>query len=159
MEKTQTMCAITPESLVKIVKGAVDFAQSFGFPPHADYRHAAMLLAGIDPSTCQEEFTFGRDGKPFYIQGPNESSAQAAAIAQRIRRVRRSFPRRRTRSPASKAPMSGMRMNRVTTTTRDRPDQTLGTLVRSHLELCHGDNRSLDRDHPARATTCPITSV
>ena len=32
----------------------------------------------------RHEFTFGRDGKPFYIQGPNESPAQASAIMQRI---------------------------------------------------------------------------
>ena len=43
-----------------------------------------MLLAGIDPSPCPQQFTFGRDGKPFYIQGPHESSTQADAIMQRI---------------------------------------------------------------------------
>ena len=84
MEETQTMSAIAPACLVKIVTGAVEYAQSFGFPPHRDYRHASMLLAGIDPSTCPEQFTFGRAGKPFYVQGPNESSAQAAAIMQRV---------------------------------------------------------------------------
>jgi hypothetical protein len=85
MEKTRKMRAITPGSLVKIVQGAVDYAKSFGFPPHPDYRHAAMLLAGIDPATCAEEFTFGRDGKPFYIRGPFESLAEAAVISQRVK--------------------------------------------------------------------------
>ena len=84
MEATQKMRAVTPACLAKIVKGAVEYAQSFGFPPHPDYRHASTLLEGIDPSTCPNEFTFGRDGKPFYIQGPNESFAQAEAIAQRL---------------------------------------------------------------------------
>jgi hypothetical protein len=84
MEKTQTMIPISPACLVKIIEGAVEYAQSFGFPPHADYRHAAMLLEGIDPKACAHEFTFGRDGKPYYIQGPNESPAVASAIMQRI---------------------------------------------------------------------------
>ncbi len=84
MEETQTMHAITPASLVKIVQGAVAYADSFGFRPHPDYRHAAKLLEGIDPATCEQEFTFGRNGKPFYIQGPNESLAQAEAIMERI---------------------------------------------------------------------------
>jgi len=84
MEKHQGMRAITPACLAKIVKGAVAYAESFGFPPHPDYRHASMLLDGIDDSTCPNEFTFGRNGRPFYIQGPNESLAQAAAIAERI---------------------------------------------------------------------------
>jgi len=75
---------ITPACLAKIVKGAVEYAESFAFPPHPDYRHASILLQGIDTSTCPTQFTFGRDGKPFYIQGPDESPAQAMAIAQRI---------------------------------------------------------------------------
>jgi hypothetical protein len=84
MEKTQSVRAIEPACLVKILHGAVEYAQSFGFPPHPDYRHASMLLDGIDPATCPHQFTFGRDGKPFYVQGPHESSAQAVAIMQRI---------------------------------------------------------------------------
>ncbi len=84
MEERQAMIPIAPACLVRIVEGAVEYAQSFGFPPHADYRHAAMLLAGIDPKACTQEFTFGREGKPFYIQGPNESPAVASAIMQRI---------------------------------------------------------------------------
>jgi hypothetical protein len=84
MDEVRRMIPITPACLVKIVQGAVDYAQSFGFPPHPDYRHASKLLEGIDPSTCRESFTFGKDGKPFYIQGPNESPAQAQAIMQRV---------------------------------------------------------------------------
>ena len=39
---------------------------------------------GSTPRTCPNQFTFGRDGKPFYVQVPNESFAQANAIGQRI---------------------------------------------------------------------------
>jgi hypothetical protein len=84
VEQSQKTVPIEPACLVKIVKGAVEYARSFGFSPHPDYHHAAMLLEGIDPSTCAREFTFGKDGKPFYIQGPNESFAQAEAIMRRI---------------------------------------------------------------------------
>jgi hypothetical protein len=84
IEQNQTMRPILPACLVKIVKGAVEFAQSYGFAPHADYRHAAMLLEGIDPATCPQEFQFGRDGRPFYIQGPHESPAEIMAIVDRI---------------------------------------------------------------------------
>ncbi len=84
MEERQTMIPIAPACLVRIVEGAVEYAQSFGFPPHSDYRHAAMLLAGIDPNACTQQFTFGREGKPFYIQGPNESPAVVSAIMQRV---------------------------------------------------------------------------
>jgi hypothetical protein len=87
MGESQRMSAITPACLVKIVKGAVEYAQSFGFPPHPDYRHASKLLDGIDLSSCPNQFEFGRDGRPFYIQGPNESLAVATAISQRVQRA------------------------------------------------------------------------
>jgi hypothetical protein len=42
------------------------------------------LANNSDPAACPSEFTFGRDGKPFYFRGPNESCAQAKAISQRV---------------------------------------------------------------------------
>ncbi len=84
LNEMRTMVSIAPACLVKIVQGAVDYAQSFGFPPHPDYHHAAGLLEGIDPAACPETFEFGRDGRPFYFRGPNESPAQAQAIAARV---------------------------------------------------------------------------
>src|SRR5262245_33759888 len=62
MEKVQDMSFINPACLVKIVKGAVEYAQSFGFSPHPDYRRTSLLLEGIDPSTCPEEYEYGKDG-------------------------------------------------------------------------------------------------
>ncbi len=73
MEETISLVPISPACLVKIIQGAVEYAGTFGFRPHRDFRHTALLLAGIDPSTLAEEFTFGRDGKPYYVQGPYES--------------------------------------------------------------------------------------
>jgi hypothetical protein len=91
MDKFQTMRPIEPACLAKIVLGAVDFAQSFGFPPHADFRHASHLLDGIDPSECPERYTFGEDGRPYYIQGPSETPTQAMAIAERLQEVGGNF--------------------------------------------------------------------
>lgn len=85
MDSSQSMVSISPACLVKLVTGAAEYADSFGFRPHPDYRHAALLLKGIDPQECTNEFTFGHDGRPFYIQGPHESPAQVAAIMERIR--------------------------------------------------------------------------
>lgn len=85
IEKNEPMTPIDPACLVKIVKGAVEYARAFGYSAHPDYRHAAMLLEGIDPANCSREFTFGKDGKPFYIRGPKESLEQARAISERVR--------------------------------------------------------------------------
>ena len=75
---------IAPGCLAKIIKGAVAYAQSLGFPPHANFGPASMLLGGIDPSTCPEQFTFGRKGKPMYIRGPSESLARAQEISRQV---------------------------------------------------------------------------
>ena len=89
IEETQPLRTISPECLVKVVRGAVEYAQSFGFRPHPDFRHAAMLLEGIDPAACTQEFTYGLKGKPFYIQGPHETAEQARAIVDRTPACRR----------------------------------------------------------------------
>jgi len=81
---TGPMRPIEPACLVKLIVGAVEFAHAYGFPPHPDFRHASRLLAGIDPAKCTREFEYGRDGKPFYVRGPNESLAVAQAITVRI---------------------------------------------------------------------------
>jgi hypothetical protein len=84
-QRAQSMRPIGAECLAKVVKGAVEYAESLGFEPHPDYRHASLLLDGIDPSACPNQFTYGKDGRPFYIQGPHESHAQVVAIMARIK--------------------------------------------------------------------------
>jgi hypothetical protein len=78
------MRKVVPEYLAKLVYAAADYAQSFGFPPHPDYRHARLLLVGIDAAQCQDIFEFGKDGKPFYFQGPHDSPAKVRSILQRL---------------------------------------------------------------------------
>ena len=46
-----------------------------------------MILGDIDPKGCSEEFRFGKDGKPFYIQGPNENSSQAQQIVKQLEKI------------------------------------------------------------------------
>lgn len=75
---------VSPEHLAKLVYKAVDYAQSFGFPPHRDFRQAGRLLAGIDPTACPDEFRFGQDGCPLYVRGPYESLEEARRIAAQI---------------------------------------------------------------------------
>ena len=87
MSQQQPLETVTPEHLVKVARGAVAYALNLGFPPHPDYRHAGLLLEGIDPSLCSDTFEFGKDGKPLYIRGPGENMAQATAIMQRVQKA------------------------------------------------------------------------
>ncbi|MFC7545892.1 hypothetical protein [Plantactinospora sp. GCM10030261] len=57
-----------PISLAReVVFGAVDYARGLGFDPHPDFRLAAPYLGSWQPPG---RITFGREGKPFFQQGP-----------------------------------------------------------------------------------------
>ncbi len=63
-----------------LVLGAVDYALDLGFQPHPDFASAA---AHLGPWTGPSAITFGRDGKPFYVQGPNDNPAEVMRALQR----------------------------------------------------------------------------
>jgi len=83
-EKGAAAMQVAPEYVVKLVTEAAAYARALGFPPHADYRRTQMVLAGIDPAKCTETFEFGKDGKPFYIQGPHETPLMVKSIVKRV---------------------------------------------------------------------------
>jgi hypothetical protein len=91
LERVGRLEPVSPESFAKLVTEAVAYARTFGLQPHQDYEDARLLLAGIDPSLSTERFAFGKDGKPFYIQGPHDSPAMMANIAARMKAVGGSF--------------------------------------------------------------------
>lgn len=63
---------VDPACARKLVEGAVDYARDLGLAPHKDYARAARIFGDIDPAACPREFVFGRDGKPFYVSGPED---------------------------------------------------------------------------------------
>ena len=73
---------MTPEAGRKLVEDAAAYARQLGFAPAADYKKASRDFGGISKSECDEDFTFGKDGKPFYIQGTYESAAQSERIVR-----------------------------------------------------------------------------
>lgn len=66
---------VAPECARKLVEGAVAYAKNLGFAPHADYAPAAALFGDIDAEACLVEYEFGKDGKPFFVSGPNDTPA------------------------------------------------------------------------------------
>jgi hypothetical protein len=75
---------IAPERFAKLVYCAADYAQSLGIAPHPDFHTTRHLMDGIDPSLCADEFEFGQNGRPLYIEGPNDSPAIARMLAGRV---------------------------------------------------------------------------
>jgi hypothetical protein len=63
---------LEPACARKLVEGAVAYAQDLGFLPHADYRVARLIFGDVDPAGCEQDFQYGREGKPFFIAGPSD---------------------------------------------------------------------------------------
>ena len=84
IEERGKLTRVSPEDFVKLIRDAAAYAQSLGFPPHADFRHARLLLEGIDASRCPDQFTFGSKGKPLYVSGPYDSPEKSRMISRRI---------------------------------------------------------------------------
>ena len=70
-----------PIELVReIVLGAVEYAHGLGLAPHPDFERArAHLGPWKEPSTI----TFGRDGKPTYVEGPHDDPGHILATLRR----------------------------------------------------------------------------
>lgn len=52
-----------------LVWGGIDYARELGFEPHPDFPAAAGHLGPWEETSA---ITFGKDGEPFYIQGPHD---------------------------------------------------------------------------------------
>ena len=73
-EKLHQTCA------KKLLDGLVYYAQELGFAPHPDYKNANEIFGNIDASVCPVKYTYGKEGKPFYMNGPYESPADIQRI-------------------------------------------------------------------------------
>jgi hypothetical protein len=78
----------SPAAVRKYVEGAVAYARDLGFAPDEDYQAARGIFGDIDPASASETFEYGKDGKPFYISGPNESSHRVREIVATLARVK-----------------------------------------------------------------------
>tara|TARA_B100000614_G_scaffold257766_1_gene278630 strand:- start:605 stop:1714 length:1110 start_codon:yes stop_codon:yes gene_type:complete len=67
------------------VESAVAYAKKLGFKPHRDYKKATRVFGGIQTKDCSEDFSFGRNGKPFYFQSSKEDAATARKIINQLK--------------------------------------------------------------------------
>jgi hypothetical protein len=75
---------MTPEAARKLTEEAISYARGLGFSPGADYKKASRVFGGISTANCDEQFVFGKDDKPFYIQGPSDSPARVERILRAL---------------------------------------------------------------------------
>ncbi|EXJ15843.1 hypothetical protein D779_1067 [Imhoffiella purpurea] len=80
MERQHPSCAR------KLVEEALVYAKDLGFEPHADYRIARLIFGDIEGHACPASFLFGKNGKPFYVNGPNDTPAIQRRILKQLER-------------------------------------------------------------------------
>lgn len=64
----------------KLVEAAAAYARELGFDPHPDYKLARLIFGDVDANTCPAGFTFGREGRPFFFSGPNDTPKEQKRI-------------------------------------------------------------------------------
>lgn len=66
-----TLCEIVKAH--NIIYGGIDYAEELGFQPHKLFRITEYLLNPDLIDDGIDEIEFGKDGKPFFIAGPDDN--------------------------------------------------------------------------------------
>ncbi len=77
---------VNPSCARKLVENAEAYAKQIGFDPHPDYRLARKIFGDIDAAICPTDFTFGKDGMPFFVSGPHDTPAKCKKIMDTLSR-------------------------------------------------------------------------
>ena len=86
MDVREKQTFIHPSCARKLVEEAVSYAKDLGFSPHKDYKKAKPIFGDIDSASCPKTFTFGKDGKPFFISGPKDTPATNNHVIETLTR-------------------------------------------------------------------------
>lgn len=64
----------------EVVFGSIEYARTLGFEPHEEFPE---VEAPLGPWTGPSTITFGRDGRPFYVNGPQDHSIAILSTLKR----------------------------------------------------------------------------
>jgi hypothetical protein len=76
--------SLSPECIRKLVESAEAYARALGFNPHPDYHKASKIFGDIDAEKCSTQFEFGKDGRPLFVSGPNDSQSKCMKIMETL---------------------------------------------------------------------------
>jgi yecA family protein len=74
--------AFHPACARKLVEGAVAYTEALGFAPHRDYKKARRVFGSVTSRDCPETFTYGKNGKPFFVAGPNDDEERIDRVVR-----------------------------------------------------------------------------
>jgi hypothetical protein len=74
---------IAPALAHELIYGSIAYAARWGFAPHPDFEFAQEVLDAPALRPQGSNVTFGKDGKPFFISGPNDDAGAVVAQLER----------------------------------------------------------------------------
>jgi hypothetical protein len=80
------MVSVDPSYARKLLRDLAAWSQSIGFAPHRDFAAVERVFGDVSADASDAVFRFGRDGKPVYIPGPNDT---APLIQRRIQQLQK----------------------------------------------------------------------
>jgi hypothetical protein len=86
MDATSPMVSIDPSYARKLLRDLTAWSRSIGFAPHRDFAAVERIFGDVNADASDAVFRFGREGKPVYIPGPNDT---APLIQRRIEQLER----------------------------------------------------------------------
>ncbi len=84
IQEREALQTISPVCARKLIEECATYAKNLGFSAHSNYTKAKKVFAGIDVKACSEEFTFGKDGQPLYINGPFDTFERSRKILNQL---------------------------------------------------------------------------
>jgi hypothetical protein len=80
------MVPVDPSYARKLLRELAAWSQRIGFVPHRDFTAVEGMFGDVSADASDAVFRFGRDGKPVYIPGPNDT---APLIRRRIEQLQK----------------------------------------------------------------------
>lgn len=72
IQSRQDMVEADVDLVAKIIREAIAYAKALGFQPDPSYRDAMLVAGDANPDACEVSVPLGKDGKPFFIAGPDD---------------------------------------------------------------------------------------
>jgi hypothetical protein len=80
---SQPMMDCDLDLAAKVIEEGINYARSLGFNPHSDTAMALKILGDAHPENCAETIPLGKDGKPFFVNGPYDDVSRIIRILER----------------------------------------------------------------------------
>ncbi|MCK5523682.1 MAG: hypothetical protein KAI83_11170 [Thiomargarita sp.] len=87
IERNENLQPSSPAYARKLVEECADYAKSIGMEAHSDYKKAKKIFGNINSEDCSEEFVFGKDGKPFYMNGPYDTPEKIRKTINKLTKI------------------------------------------------------------------------